>query len=183
MQELQILLNDRDIEFDAKDNRIGCYPHIINICVSHIVSSCTKGKAADYQLDTAGFDFSDDDDDAEEDNEEEDDEEEDDEEDVINPQQYDLVKWFESLKRDPVKRARAVVRTVRSSGQRKEDFLKLIRLGNNMKSFKDENDNVILLKELQLLKDVRHRWDSLYTMLVRLEEQRQVHLLSLPLFS
>jgi len=183
MQELQVLLNEKGIEFDAKDNRIPCSPHIVNICVSHIVSSCTKVNAANYTPGAVGFDFSDDEDDdgvyvAEEE------EEESEEEDDIDEGQYaDLASWWQSLKRDPLKRARVVVRTVRSSGQRKDDFQKLIRLGNNMKSFKDDQDNAITLKELQLLKDVRHRWDSLYVMLTRLEDLRPVrliYLLSLP---
>lgn len=47
MQELEDRLTERGIKFDHKDNHIGCYPHIINICVSHIVKSLKTGKADD----------------------------------------------------------------------------------------------------------------------------------------
>jgi hypothetical protein len=44
MQELEALLklHDDDIEFDHLNNRIRCYPHIINICSSHIIASSTR---------------------------------------------------------------------------------------------------------------------------------------------
>jgi hypothetical protein len=43
MRELEALLklHDDDIEFDHLNNRIRCYPHIINICSSHIIASST----------------------------------------------------------------------------------------------------------------------------------------------
>jgi hypothetical protein len=44
MRELEALLklHDDDIEFDHLNNRIHCYPHIINICSSHIIASSTR---------------------------------------------------------------------------------------------------------------------------------------------
>jgi hypothetical protein len=43
MRELEALLklHDDDIEFDHLNNHIRCYPHIINICSSHIIASST----------------------------------------------------------------------------------------------------------------------------------------------
>jgi hypothetical protein len=170
MRELQELFEKEDIKFDHKDNRIGCYPHIINICVSHIVSSLTEVDAGDLDTDDSSDDESDDggyvggyagDTERE----------------VIDSRQIntaELKRWFENVKRDPVKRARAVVRTVRSSGQRKEAFLALIKSGNQTGMFRDEEGKPMKIKELQLLKDVKHRWDSLYLMLSRLQELRQV---------
>jgi hypothetical protein len=133
--------------------------------------------AVDYQPHSLGADFSDDDDDDTVPNVEDDDGEEHN----INAGHYvDLGPWFEILKRDPVKHARVLVCTVCLSGQRKDDFQKLIKLGNNMGSFKDEQNEVMQLRELQLLKDVRHCWDSLYVMLARLDELHPVRLLYLP---
>jgi hypothetical protein len=44
MQELEALLKqqDKNIKFDYLNNHIHCYPHIINICSSHIIvlSTC-----------------------------------------------------------------------------------------------------------------------------------------------
>lgn len=57
MAALQELLEEKGIMFDHKDNRIGCYPHIINICVSHIMSSLTKVDAGawDDKADSYAF--------------------------------------------------------------------------------------------------------------------------------
>jgi hypothetical protein len=60
MRELQELFEKEGIKFDHKDNRIGCYPHIINICVSHIVSSLTEVDAGDLDTDDSSDDESND---------------------------------------------------------------------------------------------------------------------------
>jgi hypothetical protein len=41
MKELGVLLQARGIAFDSDDNRIMCFPHIINICVTHVIKSFT----------------------------------------------------------------------------------------------------------------------------------------------
>ena len=47
MKELEVLLEEQDIEFDADKNRIMCFPHIINICNTHVLDSITNIKLAD----------------------------------------------------------------------------------------------------------------------------------------
>jgi len=42
MMELQVILAEKNIKFNVQQQRIWCYPHIINICVSHIVKSLGK---------------------------------------------------------------------------------------------------------------------------------------------
>ncbi len=42
MMELEVILAEKNIKFDAWEQWIWCYPHIINICVSHIVKSLGK---------------------------------------------------------------------------------------------------------------------------------------------
>jgi hypothetical protein len=37
MQELASLLSDREISFNAKDRRVMCFPHIINIICQHVI--------------------------------------------------------------------------------------------------------------------------------------------------
>ncbi|KIK35015.1 hypothetical protein CY34DRAFT_37286, partial [Suillus luteus UH-Slu-Lm8-n1] len=37
MQEYSRLLEERRLEFDPVEQQIPCFPHIINICVKHIV--------------------------------------------------------------------------------------------------------------------------------------------------
>jgi hypothetical protein len=44
MRELESLLkyHDLNFKFDQLKNRVQCFPHIINICVSHIIVSFTQ---------------------------------------------------------------------------------------------------------------------------------------------
>jgi hypothetical protein len=163
MKELESLFEKRGIEFDSNDNRIRCYPHIINICVQHIVSSSTTVDARNF-----------------------DDETEDEEDDGgyvggtgdhIDDRWYDeseMEEWLENVKRDPVKRARKLVRMVRSSGQRREGLSAMIKTGNQTGVFKDDKGNSVEIRDLQLVRDVRHRWSSLYAMLERIEMLQQV---------
>jgi hypothetical protein len=172
MVALEALFKKKGLKFDHKDNRIGCYPHIVNICVSHIVKSLKAGKSDEESEDEYEDDEAEDDD-AEDESDSED--EEDFLEHGIKEADYDdLEEWFENLKRNPVNRARVVVRKVRSSGQRKDDFVSVIKTGNQKGWFKDASGEVLLVKELQLIRDVRHRWDSLYNMISRLQELRLV---------
>ncbi len=169
MKELEQLLAKEGIKFDAVDKRIPCYPHIINICVSHIVSSLTK-VATNSEIESEKGDDSSDDDESDDgyDGEEEN-------QDEVDLNMYDMGQWLENLKRHPVQRARTLVRTVRSSGQRKEALSDIIKKGNTNLTFLDMDGNEVLLKDLQLIRDVKHRWDSLYNMIVRLQQLRLVH--------
>jgi hypothetical protein len=73
-----------------------------------------------------------------------------------------------------VAHARSVVRAIRSSGMRRDTFRDVIKNGNANKWFTDSEGSVVMLKELELLRDVRTRWDSVYQMLSRLRELRPV---------
>lgn len=198
MEELQELFKIDNIKFDHKDNRVGCYPHIINICVSHIVSSLSKVDLDDVNLGGINpvVDSNDNREEVtwgktkegnggDENDEDEEDEEDDggytvegDESDRISSKFYnkgpeDLEIWFAKVKQNPVNRACALVRAIRLSGVRREEFSRTIKSGNTGRMFKEEG-KVVMVKELQLIKDVKHRWDSLYLMIVRLLELRLV---------
>ena len=177
MVELERLLSMQNIAFDAKARRIRCYPHIINICVSHIVKSVARvsGGKTFGPLDI--HDSEDDEcptDDEDGDGDSEADEFDGNDDDGILEQDPELEEWLEALKKDPVQKARKIVRTVRSSGQRREAFQTTISSGNQMRVFKDDDGDVVALKNLQLLADVKHRWDSLYLMLHRMQELKPV---------
>ena len=81
--------------------------------------------------------------------------------------------YEEARARNPVALARTVVRAIRGSGLRRDAFDKVVVNGNAKGWFK-EGGNIVKLKRLQLLRDVRTRWDSVYYMLNRLREMRQV---------
>jgi hypothetical protein len=37
MEELSLIMAERDIHFDPVDHRIPCFPHIINLCAKHVI--------------------------------------------------------------------------------------------------------------------------------------------------
>jgi hypothetical protein len=75
--------------------------------------------------------------------------------------------YEEALARDPITLARKVVFNVRSSGQRRKEFREATRDVNG--------------PDLTLIRDVRHRWDSVYFMIDRMLLLRRVSLLFLQL--
>jgi hypothetical protein len=211
MRELEALLklHDDDIEFDHLNNRIRCYPHIINICSSHIIASSTR--ISKRFLETLKSEFAgdlvysniegnEDDEDGEDGEDGEDDEdgedgedgEDDDDDDddshlfarkipelTLDEEQFDILDdkvraWYIGLKRDPIKRARRIVRIVRSSDQRKQAFKKVINTGNHSGWFRSHDNEVIELPDLELLRDVKTQWDSVYCMIERLLVLRPV---------
>src|SRR5713226_4581775 len=76
-----------------------------------------------------------------------------------------------------IARGRDVVRVIRGSGTRRDAFNEVITNGNDKGWFKTGQPlAVVKIKALQLLRDVRTRWDSTYLMLNRLREMRPVWL-------
>jgi hypothetical protein len=210
MRELEALLklHDDDIEFDHLNNRIRCYPHIINICSSHIIASSTRISkrfletlksefAGDLVYSNIEGDEDDEDDDEDDEDDEDDDEDDEDDEDgedddddsrlfarkipelTLDEEQFDILDdkvraWYIGLKRDPIKRARRIVHIVHSSDQRKQAFKKVINTGNHSGWFRSHDNEVIELPDLELLRDVKTRWDSVYCMIERLLVLRPV---------
>jgi hypothetical protein len=190
MRELQSLLMKREtavaVNFDHLNHRIRCYAHIINICSSHIIASVTqtsKSGLSDLEVPIDSNYARD-----------SDDESGDDDIDRFDPIHefeeselahfYDdednstLKEWFAGIKRDPLRRARRVIRLLRSSDQRREGFRAFIRDGNQRRWFTTKNNDgkriTVQVPELQPLRDVKTRWDSVYMMLQRLRQLRPV---------
>jgi len=188
MTELEAILAEKNIKFNAQQQRIQCYPHIINICVSHIVKSLGKVNDEGVEDGADDTDEEDDEDDTDEEDDEDEggyigdtDEDEDDDEgetDTVIVSKYveedELLNWFKAVKRNPVNIARKFIRTVRASTQKREEFQMTITIGNQTKAFKDEEDNIIRVKEVQLLRDIKHRWNSLFMMLECMKELQPV---------
>ena len=141
MQELELMLAECEMaasfDFHHLKHHIWCYAHIINICLSHIISSMTSVSEqylSDLKVpaDTDRIFRAKNDDNLDDDN--------------INTNEaiaelqldgrYDahgdpeLEEWFACIKRDPLKRARRVIRLLRSSDQCKEHFREFIQVGN-----------------------------------------------------
>jgi hypothetical protein len=75
---------------------------------------------------------------------------------------------------DPITKARQLVRAMHASDQRKETFKQVISNGNERGWFRAADGKVIQLRPLELLRDVKTRWDSVYEMIRRLRAMRPV---------
>lgn len=183
MRELESLLAAREtataIGFDRLNHRVRCYAHIINICSSHIIASVTsipESYISDLKVGSniANYDSDSDSSDGEPDIE-----------DLDLDGCYDnsspqFDNWLAGIKRDPLRRARRIVRLLRSSDQRREGFRAFVQDGNERGWFTAKDDKgrrtPVQVPELQPLRDVKTRWDSVYMMLQRLRELRPVRL-------
>ena len=200
MRELEDLLwcRDPDYRFNHLKNRIRCFPHIINICVSHVIASCTRVSKKhiksimsadddDFSFNLKNHDDNDNDDDDNNNNNNNDDDDNDgDHRDralrkvrnnipalkfknsELNRLNTEGWAWFSNMTCDPINRAHRVVRILRSSDQRKQAFKELIKSGNTLKLFNIE------VPDLEPLHDVKTRWDSTYVMIKCLLKLRLV---------
>ncbi|KAF7372280.1 Zinc finger BED domain-containing protein 4 [Mycena venus] len=150
MTHFSILLRRRDINgFDAKNNYIRCFAHIINLCSQAVIRAMEKDDTdADYpDTDTEpGTDSDISDDDGV----------------TIRPTRT-------SRKAGPIQRARKSVRFIRKSGQRRDQFLEIIQQGNDDKTWTQvvivdaQAEKVTVnLALVTLFPDVKKRWDSVF---------------------
>lgn len=146
MQELEILLSERDIEFDARDRQIRCFPHIIHICVRHVIDSFSASTFEEIAHNWVD----------------------------IFPNNADRQRYAAAVKKDPIKRGRSIVIAVRGSGLRRDSFLDTIKLGNTKNWFSPPGSSVVRVPEHELKRDAETRWDSTYNMIDRLLEMRLV---------
>ena len=193
MDALADMLSKREgpaADFTNPECRIRCYAHVINICASHVISSTTSISEEYLAELKVPFDsnrsFRDDFEDESielQDNEL-----------ISNPSFKDvelklddlydgdddsgLEDWFTGIKRDPLRRARRIIRLLRSSDRRRTAFREYIQKCNTQGLFLKKGDNGVFypvkVPELQLLRDVKTRWDSVYLMLERLRRLRVV---------
>ena len=155
MRKIAELLEDREISFNAKDSRIMCFPHIINIAVQHVLAKMTSAPV-DSDADSEGNDSTD------SDNQD------------LSADQRGRGQTFESAcAEDPIGRCRRLVVKLRSSGQRRDDFNNWVKTGNEKNWFKIKGQ-VVKLPHKELLRDVPTRWDSTYQMIKRCVEMRPV---------
>jgi hypothetical protein len=139
MQELSEKLECRGIDFDPIDRRIPCFPHIINICVKHIITDYHK---ADFSLVAEQW--------------------------VIGGRTIIKAEYLEAVNGQALSRARDLVRMVHVSNQRHNSFRDTIITGNEKEWFQDDAGKKLHLPVVKLLLDEVTRWDSAYIMLNRL---------------
>lgn len=154
MEELSSLLSARDVTFHPTAQRIPCFPHIINICVQHILH--------DYPT----LDFTHVDDSW-----------------VVDGTTIQKAEYVAALRSKALDHARDVIRTIRRSAKRREGFKDMIVRGNEKNWYKDDEGNPRQLPVVELLLDEPTRWDSAYVMLNRLRTLRKVKLPQLNILS
>src|SRR5271168_1343503 len=151
LEFLEKLLLEREItSFNAKNNRIMCFSHVVNIAVQHVLSKMSSVKAPENDDDNSEGPT----DDADE--------------------NRGFEQTFQNAcAQDLISRLRKIVTAIRASGQRHEALTTWIENGNKSGLFVLQNTSVEI-KPMQLLRDVRTRWDSTYQMIKRCIEMRLV---------
>ncbi|CAA7270363.1 unnamed protein product [Cyclocybe aegerita] len=125
-----------------------CFPHVINICVTHVTESFTDLALASDEAEFAA---------------------------ALPPADPHQQTFDKACAWDPIALCRGAVCAICASGKRRKMFQDIIRNSNEKEWFKAANDpnKIIKLENLELLHDVRHQWDSLYKMIRRFREMRQ----------
>lgn len=202
LKELKILLAEREISFKYRNNHIACFPHVINLCTQEIIKALTNidliGTDDDSGSDPKGKDkknATDSDSDSEDSEDEAEDDPASDTSDNHDLEGEDAQPEAQApapakehnysstrkgaatqeaaLKADVISLARKIVREFRSSGQRRESFIEMIEVGNKKGWFQIDGQ-ATEVQPLQLLRDVRHRWDSLFLMIKHILELQPV---------
>ncbi|EDR00032.1 uncharacterized protein LACBIDRAFT_334520 [Laccaria bicolor S238N-H82] len=131
LKELEILLRPHDVEFNHKENHIQCFPHVTNICSTHVIEAFTNIALVD---DTGGF--------------------------ITSasgpPSDPDNQTYEEAVVRDPITLCRSTVRAVRASGQRREHLVEVIDNGNKKGWFKSTEDLTMTIQVKQVQLAVEH---------------------------
>jgi hypothetical protein len=112
MEELASLLDEREIPFDAKERRVMCFPHIINIICQHVIAKMSRSALPEH------------DDDDSDDSDETDSDDNDSDDPLLNTNTRQA-----AYARDPIACCRRIVVAIRSSGQRREKFESWIKTG------------------------------------------------------
>ena len=145
MQELSEKLECCGVDFHPIEHRIPCFPHIINICVKHIIDDYHK---ADFSLVNERW--------------------------VIGDRTIIKAEYLEAVTGKAISRARDLVRMVRMSNQRRNSFRDTIVTGNEKEWFQDDAGKTLRLPVVELLLDEATHWDSVYVMLNHLRALHQV---------
>jgi hypothetical protein len=145
MKELSNLLEERGIEYNPIENRIPCFPHVINICVKHIVDDYAT---ADFSSVEKTW--------------------------IVCGQIVDKNDYVGAITGKALERARNLVHSICASNQQCSNFRDTIVIGNENNWCQGDKGEPIKLPEVKLLLDEPTRWDLVYVMLNRLCNLRQV---------
>lgn len=165
LEEFADLLEAKGIDFDYRDRRINCLPHVMHISTTHILDKFFPRHhraGARVEADAGPNVDEDDQDDFEPDPPS-----------IGNRKQT----YEEAVARNPVAILRGFIREIRSSGQRRTAFHDHIKRGLDGGWFREvgpEGGVITEVKARELLRDVPTRWDSTFLMLERARMLRPV---------
>ncbi|KAL7282477.1 hypothetical protein ACG7TL_003948 [Trametes sanguinea] len=178
LEDLERILSEKGIPFHRKGNRIRCFPHVVNISVQRglrALGCASKKPSGAEAIGTAAEQHSEHADEphfetalAQEETSAEPGDPVFDEEDLaIDPDFNDALQqdpeYEAALSKNPVKAARELINKARQSGQRREDFDRIVSECIKKKTFGDDTPS-----GTQLLRDVDTRWSSTFLMIDRL---------------
>ena len=185
IENLEELLKQRDIVYDSSQHRIICFPHVVHICVTHIIKQFAKSSQRgpdcvdDGEMDEL-VDLGEVLEVAERIEEHSDSDEEDLADVPEGPPWNESQQTYEqALDRKPLDLVRRIVRAIHASNQRWEFLKQLILDGNKSGRFKDASGNAMKILVHKLPLDVKTRWDSTYLMINRVLQARPVRVISL----
>jgi hypothetical protein len=140
LEGFELLVMAWDIVFDHEDNHIMCFPHVINICSTHVIKQFTNIDLVD---DLEEFDPS------------------------LAPRDLEAQTDEQACAHDPIALCHGAICAIHASGQHLDYFTKLVHDGNEKGWFMApaNPDKIIKVPQLQLLHDVRTHWDSIYLMI------------------
>ncbi|KIK77307.1 hypothetical protein PAXRUDRAFT_167311 [Paxillus rubicundulus Ve08.2h10] len=147
MSELsRTLWEDCKFTFDPIDRRVCCLPHIYNICVQHMLDNYTDADFTHCPWTWKN----------------------------LAGKVIDRDSYINSVCTDPIGYGRDVMHTVHLSGQRWTNFWETILSGNEQEWFINDTGDIVKLPVVQLLCDIRTRWDSTYYMINHMQALQQV---------
>ncbi|KAJ7049602.1 hypothetical protein C8F01DRAFT_1349926, partial [Mycena amicta] len=151
MESLEATLKLLKIPFNRDQNRIRCFPHVINLVVKSFLRHLNIFNAEDAAHEkTANW--------------------------YITSYELDTDDWYrDTLAGDLIRAVKASVAAVRASGERRVEFATTIKTGNAANDFVPFTaDGVarqpLILREVILLTDVDTRWSATYLMIDRFLE-------------
>jgi hypothetical protein len=170
MKSLERLLHQEGVlDFDCKNNYIRCFSHIINLCSQACIKAMelndrTSAQYSDTETDSSATD--------------------------VDNDGLGLQGIFSQADSDqtgsqarkratgPIYRARKSVAFIRHSGQRRDYLVNIIQDGNKKQfwtvELPDGQAQAVTLTPVMVIADVKTRWDSVYSMVQRLQYLQQV---------
>ncbi|KIK76144.1 hypothetical protein PAXRUDRAFT_170763 [Paxillus rubicundulus Ve08.2h10] len=140
MQKLETLLHMHDIEFDTLDCLVMCFPHVMHICMTHVIKSFTDDELTSIANTWIG----------------------------VFPDEDEHKAYVEAVRLDPITMGHDIVWIIQASGLHRDEFLDTVKTGNMKNWFKGPMGEAEQVPGLELLHDVKTHWDSTYAMINRL---------------